>query len=153
MAVEGLGGMMTSTGMGGMFKPDANELSKSIIGRLDKDGDGALSKDELGKVNAKLIDADTNGDGVVDQEELLLKISAKIEEKGGSALLQQGENPDFSKIKQMIAQMSLQLIGDTSDNQSSSDLIDQMLNNLGLSGDEKNKFIGLLQDNGISISA
>ena len=153
MAIEGLGGMALSTGMSGMYKPDAGEISRQTVSRLDKDGDGALSKEELGKVNAKLIDADSNGDGLIDQEELLLKISTKLEEKGGSALLQQGEKPDVNQIKQMIAQMSQELLGGASDNQSNSDLITQLLNELGFSSEEKNSFFGLLQSNGISLSA
>jgi Ca2+-binding EF-hand superfamily protein len=80
-------GMRSMQGMGcmhGMQKPDANEIANRIIQKCDKDNDGALSADELGKLSERLglVEADFNEDGLIDQEKLISKISEKLEEIG-----------------------------------------------------------------------
>lgn len=51
-------------------RPDADEVSASVIANSDTDGDGALSADEVNVSSALFSSLDTDGDGVVSQEEL-----------------------------------------------------------------------------------
>ena len=68
--------------MCGMQKPGSSEIADRIISNGDKDGDGALSADELGKLIDRigLVEADFNLDGLIDKEKLISKISEKLEE-------------------------------------------------------------------------
>jgi len=62
-------------------KPDASEIANQIINNRDKDGDGALNADELGKLSDRLgvVETDFNEDGLIDREKLVSKISEKLE--------------------------------------------------------------------------
>jgi len=68
-----------------MQKPDANEIANQMINSRDKDGDGALNADELGKLSDRLglVEADFNEEGLIDQETLVSKISEKLEKMHG----------------------------------------------------------------------
>ena len=74
--------MMHGVGfMSGQQKPDANEIANQMINNRDKDGDGSLSADELGKLSRRLgiVETDFNEDGLIDREKLASKISEKLE--------------------------------------------------------------------------
>ena len=68
-----------------MQKPDASEIANQMINNRDKDGDGALNTDELGRLSDRmgLVEADFNEDGLIDQEKLISKISEKLEKMEG----------------------------------------------------------------------
>jgi hypothetical protein len=49
---------------------DSNARSSQMFGSLDKNGDGMLSKEELGRLADRVTEADTNGDGLISKEEM-----------------------------------------------------------------------------------
>lgn len=57
---------------------------EQILSRLDKNGDGVIRDDELpdGELRSVLITADTNSDGAIDREELVVKLRSMTERKG-----------------------------------------------------------------------
>jgi Ca2+-binding EF-hand superfamily protein len=80
MTISGIGHSMSMQSMFGMKPPSASNIASHIMDKLDTDGDGALSTDEIskdGKRAKKILEADTNGDGKVTMDELLAYISKK----------------------------------------------------------------------------
>jgi Ca2+-binding EF-hand superfamily protein len=78
MTVSGLGQSMSILSMLQMKLPSANDIASKIMKKLDTNGDGVLSADEISKggERAKMIlGADANGDGNVTLDELLADIS------------------------------------------------------------------------------
>jgi Ca2+-binding EF-hand superfamily protein len=70
-----------TAGMNGMHPPSASNIASHIMDKLDTNGDGVLSTDEInagGKRSQNILEADTNGDGKVTMDELLADISKKI---------------------------------------------------------------------------
>lgn len=49
---------------------DSNSRTSQWLERLDKDGDGSYSKEELGRLADRMMEADTNGDGKISKEEM-----------------------------------------------------------------------------------
>jgi hypothetical protein len=122
------GGMMWMRGMGGMERPDADEIADRMISKRDEDGDGALSTEELGKLGDKLVDADSDGDGLISQEELLARISEKM------------------------AEISTNQNEATYETQSASDLVSQLVSQLKLSEEETESFLEMLKDYGVDVT-
>jgi Ca2+-binding EF-hand superfamily protein len=78
MTVSGLGQSMSMLSMLQMNRPSANDIASKIMKKLDTNGDGVLSADEIskaGKHAKKLLAADANGDGQVTMDELVADIS------------------------------------------------------------------------------
>jgi Ca2+-binding EF-hand superfamily protein len=81
MTVSAIGQGMSMASLFAMQKPSASDIVSQIMGKLDTDGNGALSTEEIGKSGkfAKhLLKADADGDGVVTQDELLSDITKKM---------------------------------------------------------------------------
>jgi Ca2+-binding EF-hand superfamily protein len=81
MTISAIGQGMSLLSLLGMKKPSASDMASKIMGKLDTNGDGSLSTDEIGKAGkfaSKLLSADTNGDGIVTQDELLADITKKM---------------------------------------------------------------------------
>jgi Ca2+-binding EF-hand superfamily protein len=82
MTVSAIGQGMSMASLYGMQKPSASDIVSKILGKLDTDGDGSLSAEEIGKAGKfakQLLKADANGDGVVTKDELLSDITKKME--------------------------------------------------------------------------
>ena len=82
MTVSGIGQGMSMSLLYGMQKPSASDIVNNIFQKLDTNGDGSLSTDEIdngGTAAQSLLSADTNGDGVVTPDELLSYITKKME--------------------------------------------------------------------------
>ena len=78
MTVSGLGQSMSILSMLQMNRPSASDIAGRIMKKLDTNGDGVLSTDEISKngAPAKMIQAaDANGDGQVTMDELLTAVS------------------------------------------------------------------------------
>jgi len=76
MTVSGMGQSMSMLSL--LQPPSANDIASRIMKKLDTNGDGVLSADEISKggKHTKMIQAaDANGDGQVTMDELLAAIS------------------------------------------------------------------------------
>ena len=152
--------MKCMRGMGfmrGMGKPNASDITNrmiSMISNRDKDGDGALSKDELGRLSAKLglVDADFNDDGLINQEKLIFKISEKLEEKHQSPKMRGLKMHPIHAIKQIAAETGEESTDVISETQSSSDLVKRLLSLLNLSEEETESFLKTMQNYGINVT-
>ena len=111
--------------------PGPEELSGKIMQRMDQDGDGLLSVDELGDRADRLTGADTDEDGLISQEELLTRIEAQMAEFGG---LQPGEQPDIQRFKSMMGHLAHQHGLDGHENQ---DHVFSILDELDASEEDK----------------
>jgi Ca2+-binding EF-hand superfamily protein len=81
MTVSGIGQGMATSFMYGMQKPSASDIVNNIFAKLDTNGDGVLSADEISKAGKKaqnILGADANGDGVVTKDELSADITKKM---------------------------------------------------------------------------
>jgi Ca2+-binding EF-hand superfamily protein len=80
MTISAIGQGLSLLSLLGPKKPNAGDMASKIMGKLDTDGDGSLSTDEIGKAGkfaSKLLSADTNGDGIVTEDELIDDITKK----------------------------------------------------------------------------
>ena len=153
MAIDAISSSLMSS-LSNLGKPDPNDISNKTFSRLDKNGDGVISQDELGTVNSKLADADSDGDGKITPTELLNKISATLQANGGPSLVDSSGQPDANNIKQILTQLGQsQSSSGSSGTQSSSDLITELLNSLGLTQQDTSSLLSYLNDNGLSVSA
>ena len=106
-----------------MQKPDASEIANQIINNRDKDGDGALNADELGKLSDRmgLVEADFNEDGLIDQEKLVSKISEKLEQMEGLPRMRGLKIYRTFMNNEMAEEIGNELTGVVSGNQSNSE--------------------------------
>jgi len=132
--------------------PDAAAMSTQMISDLDTNGDEALSAAELGDLSASYADADKDGNGLISREELLASISSKIDEMGGLPKMGRNEPHDLNVFKQMIGK-GMEQSGNTSGTESNISLITGMLGELGLSEDETQSVLSIIQNARIDISA
>jgi hypothetical protein len=141
--------------MCGMEKPDASEIADRIFSHRDKDGDGALSADELGRLSDRLglVEEDFNSDGLIDKEKLIAKISEKLENMEKSPKMRDLNLHRICMIKQMAAQMGQESTDTVSETPSSSDLVKQLLSQLNLSEEETASFLETMKHYGINVTA
>ncbi|MGA2678257.1 MAG: EF-hand domain-containing protein [Sedimentisphaerales bacterium] len=84
MTISGIGqGMSMSMlyGMQNTQKPSASDIVNNIFQKLDTNGDGVLSADEISKAGNQaqnILGADANGDRVVTKDELSAEITKKM---------------------------------------------------------------------------
>jgi Ca2+-binding EF-hand superfamily protein len=81
MTVSAIGQGMSMSFMYGVQKPGASDIVNNIFAKLDTNGDGVLSADEIskaGKQAQNILAADANGDGVVTKDELSAEITKKM---------------------------------------------------------------------------
>ncbi|MGD0077627.1 MAG: hypothetical protein ABSB91_03260 [Sedimentisphaerales bacterium] len=81
MTVSAIGQNMSMFSLYGMQKPSASDIVSKIFEKLDTNGDGSLSADEISKAGKRaknILGADANGDGIVTQDELLSDITKKM---------------------------------------------------------------------------
>lgn len=100
--------MMPMMGTGRMTPPDPTEISSRIISALDKNSDGIISADELeaaGTIGQKLTKVDADGDGAISQEELVAKITEKMEEMGFPPMMADSQIPDLEELKEKLVEM------------------------------------------------
>jgi hypothetical protein len=138
-----------------MGKPDASEIADRIFSHRDKDGDGALSADELGRLSDRLglVEEDFNSDGLIDKEKLIAKISEKLENMEKSPKMRDLNLHRICMIKQMAAQMGQESTDTVSETPSSSDLVKQLLSQLNLSEEETASFLETMKHYGINVTA
>jgi hypothetical protein len=172
-------GMRNMYGMGCMHsrqKPDINELGDRIIQRRDKDGNGALTLDELGKLSERLrlVEADFDEDGLIDREKLISRISEKLEGIGKESADEVAETQGISDTEPTDVVAETQNISDTkpadvvaeapsisdtgsadvvAEAQSISDLVQQLLSQLDLSKEQTESFLETMKNYGINITA
>jgi hypothetical protein len=161
--------------MSDIQKPDASEIANRMINNRDKDGDGALSADELGKLSDRmgLVESDFNDDGLIDKEKLISKISEKLEKTGGSPQIRGlkmyrmcmmptdaiPETQSISGTEPTDAIPETQSISGTEptdaipETQSISDLVRQLLSQLDLSEEETESFLEVMENYGINVTA
>jgi hypothetical protein len=118
--------MRSMHGMGFMHcmqKPDASEIANQMINNRDKDGDGALNTDELGRLSDRmgLVEADFNEDGLIDQEKLISKISEKLEKMEGLPKIRGLKIYRICMNEQMAAEIGNESTGVISETESSSE--------------------------------
>ena len=101
MQIQGMGSMMFAMGMRGSGPPSAAEMSERIISNKDIDGDGAINFEEFGMSQDKFNAADTDSDGLISKDELLIKVSERMAIIGGPQIMA-GAGPDPSKIYEKI---------------------------------------------------
>jgi len=121
-------------------EPLEDKLSEDIIDKLDTDGDGELSTEEL-EGYSELADADTDEDGVVSKEELVAKLKTKMEEMGMTPPPppEEGEEPD---VTEMVNQAAEEM--GTEGAQNGADMVSQLLTNLGFSEDDVDSFMSMM---------
>ncbi len=118
-------------GMQGMRKPPSEEemaardaeMSQRIFTDKDADQSGTLTADELGIDSEKLASLDSDGDGVLDEEELTAGLKAKREAFKAKMDQQMAQN---SLMGQMQAQMS-QVGDEDSDEESALDSLTALM--------------------------
>ena len=164
MTIEGISQTSQSMplmGMGHMQPPNPTEMSSNLINDLDTDGDGLLSISELeaaGQFGEEIATADTDGDGNVSQEELISQIVEKMEEMGKPPMMMDGQMPDINDIKGLLAQMSTESSNDDDDTeqtqldaQSGYDMISQILDRMGMSEEESENILNMLQNSQLNL--
>jgi len=160
MAIEGIeqiGQSMPMIGMGQKPPPDPDEMSDHIISDLDTNGDGVISVSELlaaGQFGEEIAKADTDGDGLVSQDELIAQIMEKMEEKGVPPVLQDGQMPDISEIKSMLTQLGTTNSTDDESSEVSQkgyDMISDVLKQLGVSEEETENILNMLQNHQLNL--
>lgn len=115
-----LKGMLANMGIQGPPPPPPD--ADKIMTDLDVNGDGSLDADELsaaGGLGEKVSQADADGDGVVTLEELQTQIANEFSEKTGN------EEMNF---------------------QTGYDIISNVLEQMGMSGDDSDKILQMLED-------
>lgn len=143
-----------SPSMFGMQRPNAGEMSNHIMTKLDNDGDGALSTEEMGSMADRMGLADTDGDGLVSQDELVSKITEKMESMQGGPMMPGGGMPDINELKSILSEME-----DGSDDSSdedeansvnAADRIRKALEQLDISQRDSEAFLEMLRNTGIN---
>ncbi|MBN2473509.1 MAG: hypothetical protein JXB62_02790 [Pirellulales bacterium] len=133
--------------MNNIAKTDPEEVAERVISRNDKDGDGALTLAELGVDQDEFTATDTNGDGVVSQEELVARITQRLNDLTG-LVLDSAESTGITQLKNLFETLSAE-----SEDESSYNTILNLLTQLGVSSEDTNNLIALLEENGIDVTA
>lgn len=72
------------------------EYAQSLIHRYDKNKNGLLERDEASEMRGSLRDADRNGDGVITQDELIVKLMEYSQRGGDSSRHSSGSSSNSS---------------------------------------------------------
>jgi len=150
MAIGGVGGC--GCGMG-MQRPDATRMSGKIMGAKDIDGDGLLNASEVPMSKEQFAAADANSDGMIDKDELLAKITEKMEMMGTSLNSEDESQVDLNQFKSLMASMgsgSTEKENKYGYGQSGSNKVTDALAQMGFSTTETDDLLTTLTDNGYS---
>jgi len=150
MAIGGVGGC--GCGMG-MHRPDATQMSGKIMGTKDIDGDGLLSASEVPMSKEQFAAADANNDGMIDKNELLAKITEKMEMMGASLNSEDENQVDLNQFKSLMATMGSDLTEKENKygySQSGANKVTDALAQLGLTTTETDDLLNTLAENGYS---
>ncbi|MFC1650131.1 hypothetical protein ACFL2X_01030 [Candidatus Latescibacterota bacterium] len=149
MSISGLGqsgNMMQIFGKTGMQTPDAGQIAGNIMRQRDANADNVLSASEAVTLPREFDGTDINGDGLINLNELIGKINAKLREVGISP--GNGEITNIGQLKYMVAQMSLDLlIPSSKSGKSGYDFDSLLINQFNLSGSEANSLIETMKGN------
>ncbi|NLX59475.1 MAG: hypothetical protein GXY74_10355 [Phycisphaerae bacterium] len=147
MDVSGISASMAKL-MGTIAKTDTEGVADRVIHRNDADGDGALTIGELGVDQDEFAATDTDGDGVVSRSELVARIASRLNELTNLVL---GETDsgvgDLSQIKNLFEMLSSQ-----SQDKTGYDTIVDLLTSLGVSTEDTEKLVALLEQNGLDVT-
>lgn len=150
MAIGGVGGC--GCGMG-MHRPDATQMSGKVMGTKDINGDGLLSSSEVPMSKEQFAAADANNDGMIDKDELLAKITDKMEMMGASLKSEDENQVDLNQFKSLMATMesgSTEKENKYGYGQSGTNKITDALAQMGFSTTETDDLLTTLTDNGYS---
>jgi len=122
MEIGSTSGMQQGMRMDGMRPPPppkdaakaAEEVSNKFIDELDTDGDGVLSNEELSLASDEFAEIDTDGDNLVSQEELKTSMQSQMEEM--KAKFEAGGTngmtpPEASGLMQLVHEMGSENMG------------------------------------------
>ena len=154
MSILGLsqsGNMMRLFGSVGMQTPDAGQIAGNIMRQRDADGDFILNAREAKTLPFEFDGSDTNGDGLININELIAKINSKMNEVGISTGTGGGIS-NISQLKYMVAKMSLDLLIPASQNgKSGYDFESLLINQFNVSGIEANTLIETMKGNPLDL--
>jgi Ca2+-binding EF-hand superfamily protein len=131
---------------------DASSVSEQMMSELDTDGDGSLSTEETSSLSGELEGADTNGDGLISREELISSISSRMEQMGGLPGMAESRPDGLNMFKQMIG-MGMEQNENVSGTDNNISLITDLLGELGLSKEETENVLDIIQNARLDISA
>jgi len=147
MDVSGISASMARL-MGNIAKTDPEDVADRVIHRNDADGDGALTIKELGVDQDEFAATDTDGDGVVSRSELVARIAALLNELTNLVLVETDSGiGDLSQIKNLFEMLSSQ-----SEDKTGYDTIVDLLTSLGISTEDTEKLVALLEQNGLDVT-
>ncbi|MFC1552083.1 hypothetical protein ACFL6P_05895 [Candidatus Latescibacterota bacterium] len=154
MSVLGLGqsvNMARLFGSAGMQSPDAGQIAGNIMRQRDTDGDFRLNVREANTLPYEFDGSDTNGDGLININELIAKINSKMSEVGISTG-GVGGITKISQLKYMVAKMSLDLLIPASQNgKSGYDFESLLIDQFNVSGIEANTLIETMKGNPLDL--
>jgi|GEM_PF-4152317 hypothetical protein len=143
--------MMGLFGTSSMQAPDAGQVAGNIMRQRDTNGDFILNASEAGTLPYEFDGTDTNGDGLININELIAKINSKMSEVGistGSG----GGITNINQLKYMVAKMSLDLLIPASNNGKSGYNFENLLvNQFHVSGIEANTLIETMKGNPLDL--
>ena len=153
MSIGGVSGCGCGMNAGGMQRPDATQMSSKVMGAKDADGDGLLSASEVPMSKDQFAIADANNDGMIDKDELLARITEKMETMGASLNSEDEEQIDINQFKSLMATMgggSTEEENEHGYGQSGSNKVTDALAQMGFSTTETDDLLETLSENGYS---
>ena len=147
MEISGLGFRQEILSSGQL--PDAQEVSSRVIQKFDQDGDGFLSKYEMGSKADMFSEVDLDQDGLIAQNELIEKIESKMAEFGGFT---PGEKPNIHQLKSMMGMMNQKISFEGGAANQQNDLF-SLLDSLETSEEEKERLKDIMESNPFDVLA
>lgn len=135
--VERTSQMLSMMNLGKMKPPDPTELSSKILSVLDTNGDGNISPEELtnaGQLGQKIAQADADRNGTITEDEILAKITAKMEELGITSKSSFKEKPDLNALKELLTRADAE-IAPQNQTPDPSEISTKILSDLDTNGD------------------
>ena len=176
MSIDGINQGPPMAGPPRMKPPSAAKMSSEIISAKDADGDGVLSVEESTLSEDKFGVLDTNSDGSISEDELVIKLTEKLEamkEKMDAGQMRPkgpppsdgpppagpppeeatDETDELTELERLLEMMNGVGAIMTDSIQSGADMYTMILEELGMSNEEQSDFFQMYQNNGMDILA